>query len=512
MGAKIVWGWLKRNRFTIALILVLLFALWIRLRFLIIESLWPDEALYLWYGQKLASSPSYLFSVELWKHHPPLFALLIALFSIPFGTMIGAKIVVVLVSLAGVVLIYLVGKELHSESLGLMAAILLSVHHHYWFHGLRILADVPLTTIFLLVGYASLRYMRERSWKWLGLVLVGTAAALSIKRVGVMVLPFLFLYFAYVHIFGTGNEKMKVNKRALRITISILGAALLIYAILYIFDVTVFGEEIRSGKITELFNIFDINFLNLFGAFFIPFMLIGALSGFRVRKHAQYFLLFYAIAVIGFRIFFGGISLPRYILPSVPAFILFGCFGLFDIKRWVKRAIDIEIKHLFLFGIVILLAIPFYLIGFKLHLAKSYSYTGFGEAGAWLGEHAGDTYIMAGSRRAIRFFSGKDYIENGGTIANIPKTKTEFESIIKDKEHLLLVTDRWEYTQPKWLYRPGEETRAYLASSGFTQVKTIERYVPPKGSQPGGNLTVVRIFKKEASTKEASTTAKSVTE
>ena len=147
-----------KNKYNIAFIVVFLIGLYLKLKFLFVDSIWPDEALYQWYGYKLLHVPSYFFSEEFAEVVSYLPSTIMAFFNIFTNSFIAGRITILLFGLAGIILVYLLGKELKNRPVGLMAAILLSVNHLYWFIGSRTLLDVPLTTMFTLVAFCLIKY------------------------------------------------------------------------------------------------------------------------------------------------------------------------------------------------------------------------------------------------------------------------------------------------------------------------------------------------------------------
>lgn len=59
-----------KNPYLVALVVTVIACVWLRLKFFMIESMWPDEALYAWNGVKISSDPSSLFTKQLWEFHP----------------------------------------------------------------------------------------------------------------------------------------------------------------------------------------------------------------------------------------------------------------------------------------------------------------------------------------------------------------------------------------------------------------------------------------------------------
>src|SRR3989344_7373294 len=128
-----------KNKYNVALIVILILAIYIRIKYFFMESIWPDEAIYAWHGLQLSHNPLYFFSKQLVAEHPPLIPIFIAFFNFIFNINFAAKLVSPLFGILGIIFTYLLGKELKNEFVGLLAAVMLSFHHLYWFFSNRIL-------------------------------------------------------------------------------------------------------------------------------------------------------------------------------------------------------------------------------------------------------------------------------------------------------------------------------------------------------------------------------------
>ena len=53
-----------KDKYNLAFLAILIIAIFLRLKYFSIDSVWPDEALYGWYGYKILHNPAFLFSKE----------------------------------------------------------------------------------------------------------------------------------------------------------------------------------------------------------------------------------------------------------------------------------------------------------------------------------------------------------------------------------------------------------------------------------------------------------------
>ena len=141
--------------------LIVLTGLVLRAIFIGRESLWPDEALYMYISQNLLSNPLALHDQtgKLFFENPPLFTYMLSfLFRVlgivstqvarSFNTIIGS---------GTIVLVYFIGRYLYGRSVGLLSAALLSINPLHWWISTRILTDVPLTFFIYLSLFMLIR-------------------------------------------------------------------------------------------------------------------------------------------------------------------------------------------------------------------------------------------------------------------------------------------------------------------------------------------------------------------
>jgi len=127
--------------------------------------------------------------------------------------------------------------------------------------------------------------------------------------------------------------------------------------------------------------------------------------------------------------------------------------------------------------------------GLDIIKAKSTSYIGLRDVGEYLSNV--DHEIYAGSRRAIRLFSGKEYFEYGGNLKKLPES---FDKFLEDTANktVSLEIDVWEYTQPSWVYPLNQEKINNLMANGFNISYTANREIN------GQKVTVAAVFTKSS--------------
>ena len=161
-GTGSIWT----GRVAVILVLVILMgaSLFIRADYADQESLWPDEALYLYIGRNLASDPSDLTGIEgeFFYLSPPVLVYSLSLVehisTVPFET--AARSLIIAMGLASILLTYLDASSGDDETFGLLAAAFLAVCPLSNWNGVRVLTDGPLV-FFICLALCMLVYGRK---------------------------------------------------------------------------------------------------------------------------------------------------------------------------------------------------------------------------------------------------------------------------------------------------------------------------------------------------------------
>ena len=129
----------------------------------------------------------------------PLFPYILAYFFYIFGqSLFTAKLVVFLFSIASIVLIYFIGKNIYNENAGLIASFLLAIQPKHIEYSVSILKDNVYIFLFLLAFFLMLLSFKENGlWHW---ILFGIFIALSfLARYFsiILILTFIVLLIIY---------------------------------------------------------------------------------------------------------------------------------------------------------------------------------------------------------------------------------------------------------------------------------------------------------------------------
>jgi 4-amino-4-deoxy-L-arabinose transferase-like glycosyltransferase len=472
-----------RNPFMLALGATVVACVLLRLKYFMIESMWPDEALYAWYGVKLSSDPSFLFTKQLWEYHPPLFTVLVAVFDLALDYDVALRAVAPAFAVAGVVLIYLFGKELRSEFVGLCAAILLCFNHLFWFIGNRILLDVPLTTLCLAVAYAVVRYEKHRRAQRLVLSLILLSCAVMMKTEGVVMVAFTALFA--LRLYGRGIVRRFGALRSIVLVLVVVAASLVLLSRL-----NLHGTFRISSK--NLASASKLDFAYLLTWPVLVLFLLGLTFAVIRRTSAHWVLFLYVVAILVPKIFVGHTLVPRYMLPALPGMLVLAAMGAEDVLATI-RGWGLKVNQWVFVVAVCLLAIPGYTKGDELHVNRQIGYTGFAEAGEVLKDADADL-VYAMSMRTMRYFSNIEFEEFGGKLRPFPENREEFRRAVRDRSAVIEL-DIFEYSAPAYVYPLTQEKVRFFGAQGFRLKKKIERPVPGRNGMH--NTGVIYVFEKE---------------
>ncbi|MBW3003732.1 glycosyltransferase family 39 protein [Candidatus Woesearchaeota archaeon] len=483
---------LFKNRYTWFFILILIFAIFTRARFQFTDSIWNDEGINMWNGYAITQGE--IFDQEILSEGlAP--KILIAFFTLFTGSFNAVRLMSLTFSLLGIIFIFLLGKEVKDELTGLIAAILLTTHHLYWYIGAKGILDVPISAMFIITAYAFLKmeHSNEKLWS----IATGLLIIISMftKRPGVLLLISIIIYFVIT------RKKLIFKDKKVRYCLGIPIGFLVIGDIIFyalfrssmLKGLAVYLGSIR-GIVDQPFNFTSILFTFILNPWVIVFLVIGILFILFYRKKEQIFLLLWFVIFLAFfEINVAGQTIPRYLVPLVPAALLIAGFALSEINDLVKAFTKKKIVWLIVI-IAILISIPFYKEGVALHESKSYTYSGYQEAASWILRNAEENAILfAGSPRTMRGLTRWQYYIGGpggtedGRLYYLrgPKyldNRTAFEKDVELNAEsgipIYLEIDMWEYTQPSWYYPLSQDSIDYFISQGFEPVYVVQRELP----------------------------------
>lgn len=459
-----------RRSHLLILAAILFVALLPRIPYLGTERLWPDEALYARIARGFVADPASLLRREAYLEHLPIVPVILSLGLFFSNSLAGLRLVTLAVNLLGIFATYRLGERIGGPFAGLCAALFLTLNIGYLHHSHLILIDGAFAVAHAGLALALLGVKDQPGWDRHDL-LVGVAAVglAAIKwYAALMVLPIVALYYL------AAGGRLAVTGRLQKVLLPVLCLAL--FAVPYlIWKAEVLREQ---GGVAAYFQRPALYYLATAPGFVggwlaLSLVLVGGYFLFRqparVRALLGAFLVVELVAM----------SLApekdgRYILPTLPFLAVLyalGCGGL--LERVAKRAPRGR-AQLAAIGILSLQIIPFFVQQGRTHLTSTY--TGFLEAGDAVRTLAGpDALILAGSVRAMKYAAGRGLEDR---IQALPGSVDDLRSVLRGhRGRVVLETDRWEYTQPAWIYPWSEAKGESLRSAGFRQAVLVRRSV-----------------------------------
>ena len=470
-----------KNEKYILLAVLLLFTV-LRLPYLLQESVWSDEAVYIWMGQKVLQDPGFILtSTPAHMAYGYLFSILGALLNTLFSALHSARILTLLFSVITAASTYYVLRKITNVYAAMLGAAFLGFNALHIFLTNRALLDVPLTCMFSLLLAAFVRFRPDDVR---GGLIIGLISTLTIftKSSGLLVIP-----IALISLIAMYPDAGLLKKRGMQIAIAgILISGAITAANNYFHFGRFTSEEASAFAASYIFSGTPTHYIQNSGFIYtVPIFLlalIGAYLSFGEKRLRGASVLFFTLFL--FFSFIIGEKVNRYVLPTVPAAIILAVYSLV----WIFKKLKIPNYLVLAVVLLPLLSVPQSL---ALLESKSTSYTGFDELGksvAQLDSVYNFDVIHAQSARQIRAFSGIDYVSDGGKIKWLPENLENMS-----RGNVLLQVDIWEYAAPEWVYPLSQEKLNTIFEHNFTVINVVERdYPTPDGVQkvPVGLLLV----------------------
>ncbi len=486
--------------YEIALILVLAVFFAVQLPYTSTEALGSDEALYAWCAKRLAAHPMLIFSGEILEYHPPLFPILLSLGNKLLNLHENYRLMVLLMSLGGIILTYLLGTRIGGKFVGFLSALNLSLNYTYRLNSLLILIDIT-QMIFCLILLLALCDTDASKPSQRPLLAVTIAAIFLLKWSGIFIVAFIVFYL-------WGADKSLPRRDKIKTLLAVLGPALFFFFAYYANKFMALGyilpdiHEMVTGGVTpqpagyylaSLHNILNLPALVLLLGY-------GVFAMIKTR-HPLRRLLFIYLLVSLLSLSLPAVKVIRYSLIILPVLIIIACTGLEDLlKRIFRSAQGMRIARI----LTLFLCLFFYLSLYPrtaATLAKSLlTSTGLKEAGEWIKSHDDNRgLIICQNLRPMRYFTGINETRFGGRLIYLPGKKKELEELlIKSSGRILVVVDLWSESNPSDFspfWREAEDT-AYFEGLGFRLVKEVKRFVYATRSAQKTFLPVVKIFER----------------
>lgn len=482
------------------LLVILIIAAILRIYILFLtynQPLWWDEAGYMAKTKKIAFGWTW---TDFWNPHKPV---LLSWIAVPFYTLglgeLGLRIFIMLLSVLGVYMTYLVGKEFFNKKIALISAFLMSFFWVALFFSGRILTDLPASVILLVsLYYFSKGYIKKEHTKYLWLSGIFFALTFLMRvSIGIMVIPF----FLYIFL----EEKFKLIKnKNLWLTIALIFAVSLPFLIwlyvsypstpgtgivgkiyqpidtfiglstgrfatqaegggamgikgiwLYLLDQPYVFGPVLGSQASESMLIVILKYIPLFlilagllivlSDLFLGFDLI-----FKKENRDSRIKLFLLSAIILIFISFGptrGYVEQRDMLYIAPFLFCFLGIALFKIKDFL----DSYQKYIgILFVIAILLLTAYFQLSWGIALTKGKvtSYSPVMDAALWMKEHSGPSDVIYSESKMQNLYYAERYTlaygSREGYDPTANKTEKEFFKEASDKKAKFMIISIFE--------------------------------------------------------------------
>ncbi len=503
-----VWNRIERffsRREHQILVLVTVAALVLRLMYAFQQGMWVDEGRHAIIAAGLLEHPfqyaSHYHGVV--TNVPPVYPYMLFLSMAIFGY--GKTAVYIVSPIVGaltVFLAYFLGREMFGTEEGLIAATLLAASPVFFFLSERLLIGVTLTFFFTLSVFLFYYGLEDRKYSKYALWATGPAVALSLmsKQPAFTLGPILLIYLLYregttpftnpteyknlyiaiglgvltmvpymIRSFSVCNLPMCELEKALRHAgdrsstwwqntadmwyyFTNLGAllSLPVAAIVYLrYGLGTLVDLVRKdielvAKVVGGVVAGSILFLFVREAL-IPLAIMLGITALQDSKEEKLLWLWisFGVGVLTLNI----IKLPRYVIFTVPAFLVLAAKNLSDLKGWAGSKIEANPKAVLAVLAVVVLGLAGLSLSQGITTAKQ---TGQGfqqlePAGRWF-QDRGDVQVMASSPRQLMFYSG-----NKPGFEMMPKNNTEIERELRRGKYDYLVVDAYERTRAEYV-------------------------------------------------------------
>ena len=496
MKKEKIKSWFK-DKYNLAFVAILIFAFAIRLYYFFLtknQPLWWDEAEYMLKAKNIAFHTPDTGWASL---RPPLAPWILSLF---FFIGLGEKTIhfsIIILSLANLILIYLLGKELFDKKIAILGVFIYSIIYLDLFYTTRILLNVPELFFGLLIFYLFyMFYVNGKKYFFL-FVIVSIFGILLRYTVGI------YLIIILIFIVFMRDISPIISEKKFRMFLYFI-IALIIIVIISAFFIKInlinsFIEAFKGATLTRSESISSVFFsfiltvpktIHFFTIFFILGFLIYFYNYFLIidkiitkkrdpfAMKKTFSLLWVLIPFLIYGLLINHYE-DRYILMAFPIVCLLVANGLFFVFDFLKK----YNKFIAVLIFFILLIFGSYQIINHSNLiikAKLTSYDSVKEAGLWLKENTNKSdIIISRSVPQITYYSER-------ATYNFPENENLLDKFIQEKKPKFIIDSIWEKTDP-WI-------RQYISQHNETLTPVMAYYSNLQGQK---ELTLVVYEVKE---------------
>jgi 4-amino-4-deoxy-L-arabinose transferase-like glycosyltransferase len=421
-------SWFKKKR-NIWILIILILAIIIRIYFFVQvqgQAVWWDESDY------LIKAKYYATGLARYEEFSPRKPLLMSVFFAGLY-LVGAnefvlRLTILLMSIFGVYLTYLVGKKLFNKKVGLIAAALLAIWWPHLFYTYRLLLDVPIILFAMGSIYFFHDWYEKQTLK--PLIICGIITAVGVMHhYFIAFLPVAYLFFLIL----TKREIFKTKKFWIAVVIGLVALSPFLiwmwiqfgnplHSFLSYFKTSPFMKGFCddpypcgwSGYLTntpglfgwQIFSFFIFGLAMILMNIFLSFDFI--IKGKDKKNHWNFFSLIIILLLFSFLATIQKNFEDRYLFMIIPLMFMITAQGaLFvfkKLKKYSKIIIVIAILSLFIWGAYGQLTTASNIIS-----SKSSSYLQLKHAGEWINENIDENaVIFTTSNRHLLYYSDRN--------------------------------------------------------------------------------------------------------
>ncbi len=421
------------------------------------QALWWDEAEYMLKAKSIAVGTP---DTGFWEGRPIMFSVILAgLLKIGFSE-VSIKFLIILTAILTIGLVYLFGKYLFNEKIGLIAAGFYAAFYLNVFYSMRIMVDVP----HLAMGIMGILFFLsgKKNLVWLSLPLIALATLIRFPS-------FLFAIILVLYIFATeGISWIKKKDYWISATLGILiflpyfiwskikfGSALhainiagsgalegiTLSSALIILKQYIFTFPLYIGIILSV--IFAVQFISIFINTSLSFDLIIKRKSPELNKHLL--LLLSVIVPLIYFSFRVSHYEDRYLLIAFPAIFCCIALGISKIYQMLVKKMNIRIALAIVILIIIIGAFQLLKHSSDITLLSKDSYRPIKESSIWLKEHSkeNDSFITKSVPQTTYYSERRTY--------SFPNNKDDFAGIISEIRPRYIIISVFE-KYPQWAY------------------------------------------------------------
>jgi 4-amino-4-deoxy-L-arabinose transferase-like glycosyltransferase len=211
---------------------------------------------------------------------------------------------------------------------------------------------------------------------------------------------------------------------------------------------------------------------------FFPMTLFTSMALYARQRHGKLLWLWIGIGV-GF-MSIPEIKVPRYILFTVPAFLILAGEVIHRLSNYISG--KVENAHVTAFKVSLVILIPLMAFSLMQGLAQvqSSGFTGINDAGNWIAENSPEDAVVATtSPEQTR------YAVHPRRTLKVAENESAFIQQIQEEDISYVQVDRWERTQAVWIqlsvppYRLPDQMRGEIRSGRVSAQEVVDQYGQP---------------------------------